>query len=102
MSKYARKVDKNQGEIVTALSDIGVSVFPMHGVGGGFPDLLWFYRSVYGLMEVKCEEGRDSAKYRDERCLTPAQKDFHASWPGPIDIVWTADEAREAVMRRVA
>ena len=94
--RHAAKIDKNQPEIVAYLRKRGVAVQPMHGVGGGFPDLLCYYRGIYSLLEVKDETGKATAKYRDERCLTPKQKEFHAEWPGPIAIVWTAEEAWEA------
>ena len=101
-NKYRARVDKNQGAVITELSDLGCAVFPMHSVGGGFPDLLWFYRNVYGLIEVKDETGFGGKNRNLDRCLTPAQKKFHADWPGPIDIVWTPQEAVEAVLARVS
>jgi len=90
--RRAAKVDKNQGEVVSALVGIGVSVFPMHGVGGGFPDLLWWHRGVYGLIEVK-----EPSRRNHSHVLTPAQERFHSDWPGHIDICWSGEEAIEAV-----
>lgn len=92
------RTDKNQPEIVKHLRAHGVSVQPMSSVGGGFPDLLWWFRGVYGLLEVKDPTGKH---YGNQTPLTPSQVKFHEAWPGAIDIVWTEKEALDAVMRRV-
>lgn len=99
--RYAAKVDKNQPEIVAALRQYGCDVEPLHGVGGGVPDLLWHMRGVYGLIEVKCMDGKAQNKYRDERCLTPKQKEWHRKWRGHVDIVWDSNEAILAVSERL-
>lgn len=99
--RYAAKVDKNQAEIVAALREYGCDVLPLHAVGGGVPDLLWHCRDVYGLIEVKCVDGKAQNKYRDERCLTAKQKEWHAHWGGQIAIVWDSNEAILAVSERL-
>lgn len=101
MPRYAAKVDKNQGEIVTALVDEGCAVLPLHAVGGGVPDLLW-WKGIYGLIEVKDVTGKPKGYRHAKNALTPKQVEFHASWAGPIDICWTPEEAVEAVRRRTA
>ena len=107
--RYAAKVDKNQHEIVAALREINCNVLPLHAVGGGVPDLLWHAKNkktqlhFIGLIEVKCADGKAQNKYRDERCLTPRQKEFHRKWGGfgvVIDIVWDSNEAVAAVTSR--
>lgn len=100
--RRAAKVDKNQPEIVAALRKAGCSVQPLHGVGEGCPDLLVAKMNQNWLMEVKCEDGNNNAKNRDlAKCLTPDQHKFHFLWQGPIDVVWTPEEAIEAVQRRI-
>ena len=99
--RRAAKVDKNQPEIVKALRELGVSVVPLHAVGSGCPDLLWGWRNKIGLIEVKDETGRSTAKYRDlAKCLTKDQHRFHFEFQGPIDVVCNSDEAIAAVMQR--
>ena len=52
MSKYARRVDDNQNEIVAALRACGATVRIINQ-GGGIPDLLVGYRGNTILIEVK-------------------------------------------------
>ena len=91
--RYKRKRDANQNPIVAGLTQAGYSVFDASAVGGGFTDLV-----VGGVdrrdglrknwvMEVKTDKGK----------LTPRQKDWHADWRGPIDIVRSLDEALAVV-----
>ena len=87
MSK-ARRVDANQSEIVEALRAIGASVFLLHAVGCGCPDLLVGFRGVNYLLEIKC--GRHAK-------LTPAEQRFFDSWNGYASIVRTVDEALEEI-----
>ncbi len=75
--RYAAKVDANQAEIVSALRSVGATVTPTHAAGQGFPDLVVGFRGVNLLIEVK-----DGAKPPSERKLTPAQKEWHATWTG--------------------
>ena len=85
---YAKSVDVNQSEIVAALRDAGHQVVTMHGVGGGFPDLVVARAGRVWLLEVKSAKGR----------LTPHQRKFFRSWSGPpISVVHSVDEALEAV-----
>jgi len=85
---HRKATDHNQAEIVAALRDAGHQVVTMHGVGGGFPDLIVARGGQVWLVEVKARGGR----------LTPAQVDFFERWSGPpIRIVRTVDEALEAV-----
>jgi hypothetical protein len=70
---YAKKVDKNQADVVKALRDYGADVFLLHMVGGGIPDLLVCYEEQTILMEVK-----DGC----EKKLTPQQITLFANWKG--------------------
>ena len=87
-SMHSAKVDDSQPTIVEALRRIGIWVLPLHRVGQGCPDLLWFHRGKYGLIEIK-EHGKT---------LNGEQRDFHAKCPGPIAVVIGVDQAIEAVL----
>jgi hypothetical protein len=73
MSKYAKKVDANQSEIIKAFKEMGCSVFDCSRVAGGFPDLLVGRNKRTVLVEIKSSE---KAKF------TPAQKLFMLNWRG--------------------
>lgn len=73
MSKYAKKVDMNQKSIVFTLRDLGCSVFHLHTVGQGCPDLVVGIDGKTYLVEVKKD---DKAKYTD------AQIKFITEWQG--------------------
>jgi Holliday junction resolvase len=91
--RRAAAADANQKDIVSALRAAGAMVIPCHAVGKGFPDLVVGFRGDTFLIEVK---DPSQPKHRHE--LTPAQKLFHATWPGkPIAKVFTVEEALRAV-----
>ena len=92
MSKYARRVDANQLEIIKALLAIGCTVADTSRAGEGFPDLVVGYRGKNYLIECK-----DGNKRPSERRLTPAQIRFHKQWRGQIVTVKNADEAISVV-----
>ena len=70
MSKYARRVDENQGDIVKALRACGATVRVVTQ-GDGIPDLLVGYNGYTILMEVK-----DGQKVPSARKLTDAEQEF--------------------------
>jgi hypothetical protein len=86
--KYALRADRNQPEIAAALRSIGVTVQPLHTIGRGIPDLLCTFRGRTFLVEVK-----DPTKPKSDRQLTPAQRKWHAEWPGEIHVVETVEQA---------
>jgi hypothetical protein len=86
--KYARRADGNQAEIVAALRAVGCKVVPTHTIGQGFPDLVIDWHGRTALMEIK-----DPTQDPNKRKLTPAQKEFHAAWTGPIYVVETPEFA---------
>ena len=92
MRKHARRVDANQSEVVSALRQIGCTVFVASGVGGGFPDLVVGYRNRTMLIELK-----DGDKPKSARKLTIDQMFFSAMWRGHYVVVNDVDEAIEAV-----
>jgi Holliday junction resolvase len=73
MSKYAKRVDTNQKEIVKVLRDLGCSVVHMHEAGRGIPDLLVGKDDITYLVEIK----RDA-----KASYTPAQIEFQDNWKG--------------------
>jgi len=81
------KVDQNQQEIITALRQIGASVYPLHFAGRGCPDLIVGFRGRNYLIEIKTQKGRLNADPRT----------FHASWRGQVAVVRTAREALIAI-----
>jgi hypothetical protein len=86
---FAKKVDKNQKDVVKALRDYGASVFLLHTVGGGIPDLMVCYADQTILMEVK--DGEDKK-------LTPQQIILFANWSGgPLHRVNSVQEAIEVL-----
>ena len=86
---FAKKVDKNQKDVVKALRDYGAQVFLLHTVGGGIPDLLVCYADQTILMEVK--DG-------DDKKLTPQQITLFANWMGgPLHRVNSVQEAIEVL-----
>jgi hypothetical protein len=70
---FAKKVDKNQNDVVKVLRDYGADVYLLHMVGGGIPDLLVAYEGHTILIEVK--DGADKK-------LTPQQIKLFAAWKG--------------------
>jgi hypothetical protein len=95
--RIAAKVDANHLEIVKALRQCGVTVQPLHTVGGGVPDLLCGYRGtgreVNVLLEIK-----DGALPPSAQALTAAQRDWHSKWSGQIAVVTNFDEAMDAIL----
>lgn len=85
--RRASKVDSTQGAIVEALRKVGAWVFPLHAVGGGFPDLLVWNRGRYVLVE--CKAAGD---------LNKLQVEFIATCPGEVAVVRSPEEALLAVL----
>lgn len=82
--RRARRVDRNQAEIVAALREAGRFVEVLSDVGRGVPDLVvsWGGRCLF--MEVKMPGEK----------LTEDQVDWHRRWKGPaVAVVRTAVEA---------
>lgn len=69
----AKKVDENQKQIVKAFRDMGATVFHLHEVGKGCPDILLGYKGNTILVEIK----RDA-----KATFTAAQIEFMAKWQG--------------------
>ena len=90
MPKYAKKVDQNQKEIVAKLRELGCSVFHLHTVGAGCPDLLCGMDGKTFLVEVKMPDGK----------FTQAQVEFMLNWKGSeVHRVSTIEEVVELVSK---
>ena len=71
---YAKKVDKNQKEIVAEFRRLGFSVYITSHVGAGFPDLIVGKGDKHTiLVEIKSSS---TAKF------TEAQLEFMRNWHG--------------------
>lgn len=79
---FAKRIDRNQPEIVTALRKAGCTVQHLHEVGSGCPDLLVAIGDQIFLVEVK-----DGAKPASAQKLTPDQVRWHAAWQAEVHIV---------------
>lgn len=90
--RRAARTDSNQSEIVEALRKCGVSVFPTHTVGDGFPDLVCGFHGNNYLFEIK-----DPNKPPSKRLLTEDEKKFRDAWRGRVFTIMTADEALATV-----
>jgi hypothetical protein len=95
-------VDANQKAIVAALRSAGASVASLHGVGGGVPDLAVGYRGANHLLEVKNPARRTRAGLshdasRTRRDTAVAQQALRESWRGSVVVVWSVDEALQAI-----
>ena len=88
MRKHA-KVDLNQVEIVAAIRKVGGKVLHLHQIGGGCADVLVKYRGVLLLMEIKSKGGR----------MTPDEQAFYDEWQDCMVVVYSAEEALEALAR---
>jgi len=86
VSRYARKVDNNQDQIIKALTYAGCSVTNMSSAGNGFTDLFVTRAGVHYVIEIKGRYGK----------LTPAQIRFHAKHQ-PVHTVHNELEALAAV-----
>lgn len=86
-SRFAKKVDANQPEIVEALRDAGLAVLDLHTLGKGCPDILVSDRRDMLLVEIKAP-GKD---------LQPNQVQWFLEWSGKQPFVATT--AEEILMR---
>lgn len=94
MSKYARRVDENQGDIVKALRACGATVRVI-SQGDGIPDLLVGYHGHTVLMEVK-----DGQKSPSARKLTDAEQKFFDEWMGGLLVVVNSVQEALDILKR--
>ena len=103
--RRAAKRDENEPAIIEALRERGCTVFRMNQEG--ILDLIVYYRGFQCFLEVKMaganKKSRDDKRtpmYRPPRMtmsrislLSPSQRNFVCSWPGPWQIVMNFEEA---------
>lgn len=70
---FAKRVDKNQKDIVDAFRKMGATVIDLSKVGKGIPDLMIGYNNKTALVEIKADE---------KKKLTPHQEAFFREWNG--------------------
>lgn len=100
MSRWARKRDVNERDIVTALRCMGASVQQLDAKG--CPDLLVGWEGVTLLMEVKQHHGMAKAGgKRTDSGLLPSQDEWWRTWRGLRPVVVTTAEEAVAVLKLV-
>lgn len=83
---YARRVDKNQPEIVKALRKAGYKVWHTHRAGFGFPDILVLSKThIPALIEIKMPGEK----------MTEAEQKFFDEYCAPHTVAYSAEEAIE-------
>lgn len=87
--RRAARTDSNQTAIVAAFRELGCSVFPLHQVGRGFPDLAVGCNGLNLLIEVK-----DGSKRPSARRLTTDEQRFTEGWSGQVCIVASVEDVR--------
>lgn len=92
----AARADANQVQITAAMRSMGVSVQPLHTVGGGVPDLLCAISGKTFLVECK-----DGSKPPSKQKLTPDQIEWHSKWRAPVYIVNSVDQAVDLVKKLI-
>ena len=90
LMKRGSKPDLNHAEVRDGLRSIigNQCVVDIKDFGGGIGDLLVGFRGVNYLLETKRNK---------KATLTPAEKKFHETWEGQIDIVYSLDDAMKVI-----
>lgn len=83
MSRFARKVDGNHGDIVEALRNAGYSVASLATVGNGCPDIIVGKDGFTFLMEIKMPGEK----------LNKAQREWAKRWMGLVVRVDSVERA---------
>lgn len=91
----AKRVDRNQNEIVKALRSLGCSVFITSMVGKGFPDIVVGLRGNSYLFELK--NGKNA---KSSQKLTQYEIKFKQYWKGHYEIITSVDDVIDFVNNR--
>ena len=91
--RHRARIDANHSEIRAALRKLGCEVLDLASVGGGCPDLLVFVRTGRRAGSLHLIEVKDGSKSASRQGLTPAQVQFHATWP--VHVVNSLDQVVE-------
>jgi Holliday junction resolvase-like predicted endonuclease len=95
MTTYRRaRKDANHAPIVRALRQVGATVIDTSAIGqAGCPDLVIGFRGLVHLIEVKNPASRYGKAGASE-----VQRDWAATWNGPVPhVVTSVDEALAAI-----
>jgi Holliday junction resolvase len=84
---YAKKIDRNQPDLVNKLRQVGCTVFVTSSVGRGFPDLVVGIKGFNFLFEVK-----EGALTASRKKLTPDEQRFFDTWKGKVHKVESFEE----------
>jgi hypothetical protein len=88
--------DVNHDLIVEALEQMGVSVLDASKMGQGFPDLVLGVRGRNLLAEIKNPDN-----YYGRKGGSESQLQFAASWPAPIYLLFTVEDAERVACDRL-
>lgn len=88
MSRFARKVDDNQGRIVNELRALHMSVTSLAKVADGCPDIVVGYAGINLLFELKGEKNQRG----EPADLTKLETKWHESWLGQVAVVTSSRE----------
>ncbi len=91
---FAKRVDRNQSEIVEILRALGASVFILSEVGKGCPDILIGLYGQNFLAEIK-----DGAKPLSQQKLTESELKFFDTWKGQVTIIRSINDVYEFVKK---
>lgn len=83
----ARRVDRNQSEIVKLLRELGASVQILSDIGKGCPDICFGIFGANYLAEIK-----DGDKPPSQQKLTEFEKEFFVRWKGQVTIFKNQDD----------
>jgi len=97
--RHFARLDANHPAIVAELRRASCGVISLATLGGGKPDILaWSpWLECYFLAEIK-----DGSKIPSARQLTADERLFHSTFPGPIQIVSSVEEALAMVGAKAA
>lgn len=79
---YARKVDKNHGDIVECARKNGITVIDCSRFGEGFPDTVFVFKKICVLVEIK-----EGSNIPSKRKLTKDQRKFFDKFTSYITVV---------------
>ena len=94
--RHAKRTDDNHRDLVERLRAAlpEATVHDLSGAGRGVPDILVGVSGRNFLIEIK-----DGEKAPSKRALTDAQRKFHDTWQGQVDIATTPEGAVAAILR---
>ncbi len=83
---FAKRIDRNQNEIVELFRKLGCSVLILSSVGKGCPDILVGMNGSNYLFEIK-----DGNKCGSQQKLTEAEQKFFDTWKGQVFLINSVD-----------